>query len=72
MKGVIKMRIANKIEAKYQRYAELSEKIFSGFLSDDETIELKNLSDELDEHSEQFYQDTIDKLENLLKKAQKA
>ena len=72
MKGVIKMRIANKIEAKYQRYAELSEKIFSGSLSDDETIELKNLSDELDEHSEQFYQDTIDKLENLLKKAQKA
>ncbi len=57
----------SEIEAKYRRYAELSEKIFMESLSDDEAVELEELSDKLDEIEKPFYQVAGDKLASLLK-----
>jgi len=63
------LSIDSKIKVKYERYAELSEKFFRDSLSYDEAIELENLSGELDENEQPFYQTAIDRLENLLNKA---
>ncbi len=68
MKGVMEMlQMDSEIEAKYRRYAELSEKIFMESLSDDEAVELEELSDKLDEIEKPFYQVAGDKLASLLK-----